>query len=137
MRRFLLDTGPAQDFINQRRGIRQRVDAERRLGNRCGLCTPGLGELWAGIEGSSTRAWNLQLLKMTLSKLPVWPYTDSAAQEFGRLSALLRSIGRQMQQIDVQIAAIAMTLGNCTVVTMDSDLAAVPGLNVENWALSP
>ncbi|MCY2969024.1 MAG: hypothetical protein NT069_36265 [Planctomycetota bacterium] len=38
-----------------------------------------------------------------------------------------------MQQIDIQIAAIAMTLGKCTVVSSDSDLAAVPGLKVENW----
>lgn len=38
-----------------------------------------------------------------------------------------------MQQIDIQIAAIALTLGNCTVVTTDSDLSAVPGLPVENW----
>ena len=30
------------------------------------------------------------------------------------------------------IAAIALTLGNTTVVTMDSDLSAVPGLDVEN-----
>lgn len=29
---------------------------------------------------------------------------------------------------------IALTLGNTTVVTMDSDLGAVPGLVVENWA---
>jgi tRNA(fMet)-specific endonuclease VapC len=34
----------------------------------------------------------------------------------------------------IQIAAIAFTLGNCTVVTGDSDLAAIPGLTVENWA---
>jgi tRNA(fMet)-specific endonuclease VapC len=33
----------------------------------------------------------------------------------------------------VQIAAIALTLGNCTVVSTDSDLSAVPGLTVENW----
>lgn len=32
------------------------------------------------------------------------------------------------------IAAIALTLGSCTVVSADSDLAAVPGLPVENWA---
>jgi tRNA(fMet)-specific endonuclease VapC len=40
-----------------------------------------------------------------------------------------------MQQIDMMVAAIAMTLGNCTVVTTDSDLSAVPGLSVENWAV--
>jgi len=31
------------------------------------------------------------------------------------------------------IAAIAKTLGDCSVVSTDSDLLAVPGLNVENW----
>lgn len=42
-------------------------------------------------------------------------------------------MGRPMQQIDIQIAAIARTLGDCTVVSSDTDLAAVPGLTVENW----
>jgi tRNA(fMet)-specific endonuclease VapC len=37
-------------------------------------------------------------------------------------------------QNDIMIAAIALTLGNTRVVTMDGDLAAVPGLAVENWA---
>ena len=36
--------------------------------------------------------------------------------------------------LDTMIAAIAMTLGNCTVVlSSDSDLRAVPGLNLEDW----
>ena len=33
--------------------------------------------------------------------------------------------------------AIAKTLGNCTVVSADSDLTAVPGLTVENWRSTP
>jgi tRNA(fMet)-specific endonuclease VapC len=39
-----------------------------------------------------------------------------------------------MQQIDIQVAAIALSLANCTVVSMDSDLTAISGLTVENWA---
>jgi tRNA(fMet)-specific endonuclease VapC len=39
-----------------------------------------------------------------------------------------------MQIPDIQMAAIALALGSCTVVTTDSDLSAVPGLAVENWA---
>ena len=35
--------------------------------------------------------------------------------------------------LDTGIAAVALTLGNCAVVSKDSDLAAVPGLSVENW----
>jgi tRNA(fMet)-specific endonuclease VapC len=47
----------------------------------------------------------------------------------------LRRIGRPMQQIDIMIAAIARTLGDCTVVSKDSDLRAVPGLKVEDWSV--
>jgi len=43
------------------------------------------------------------------------------------------SHGRPIGVIDSMIAAIAMTLGNCRVVSTDSDLLAVPGLTVENW----
>ncbi len=134
MMRYLLDTGIAQDFINCRRGVRERVDEERRLGHRIGICVPVLGELWAGIEGSSSRDRNEVRLRRALSRLVVWPYTNEAAACFGRIFAELRRIGRPMQQVDIQIAAIAMSLGNCTVVSADSDLAAVPRLSVENWA---
>jgi tRNA(fMet)-specific endonuclease VapC len=33
----------------------------------------------------------------------------------------------------MMIAAIALSLGDCTVVSADSDFLAVPGLAVENW----
>lgn len=56
--------------------------------------------------------------------------------EYGRLAAELRRRGRTMQQIDVQIAAVALTLADCTVVSKDGDLLDVPGLAVENWAQS-
>lgn len=136
MRRYLLDTGIAQDFINRRHGVLGRVDAERRAGNRIGICTPVLGELWAGVEGSVSRERNLQRLRLALSRLIVWPYTNEAAAEFGRVFAELRRIGRPMQQVDIMVAAIAFSLGHCTVVTRDTDLIAVPGLMVENWAAS-
>jgi tRNA(fMet)-specific endonuclease VapC len=133
MKRFLLDTGAAQDFLNGRRGVRERADAERHQGHRIGICIPVLGELWAGVEGSASRDRNEAKLRHGLSRLVIWPYSTEAAEEYGRIFAELRRIGRPMQQIDIQIAAIAASLGNCTVVSADSDLSAVPGLSVENW----
>lgn len=41
---------------------------------------------------------------------------------------------RTVPPVDLMIAAIARTLGDCTVVTVDGDFSAVPGLKVENWA---
>ena len=43
-------------------------------------------------------------------------------------------MGRPMQVIDVMIAATARSPTDCIVITTDSDLSAVPGLKVENWA---
>jgi tRNA(fMet)-specific endonuclease VapC len=39
-----------------------------------------------------------------------------------------------MQQIDIQIAAIAETIGSCTIITYDGDLTAIPGLPVDRWS---
>ena len=41
-----------------------------------------------------------------------------------------------MQQIDIQIAAVALTLGNCMVVTKDGDFAAIPGLVLEDLSIA-
>ena len=95
-----------------------------------------LGELWSGVEGSVSRERNRHRLSVVLLRLVVWPYTNEGAEQFGRVFAELRRIGRPMQQIDIMVAAIAFALGNCTVVSKDTDLAAIPGLRVENWAES-
>ena len=134
MTRYLLDTGIAQDFVNARNRVTEAVDRQRNLGNRIGICTPVLGELWSGVEGSATRDDNARKLLVALSRLILWPYDKAAAERFGQLFTHLRRTGRAMQQIDIQIAAIALSLGNTVVVSSDSDLAAVPGLVVENWA---
>jgi tRNA(fMet)-specific endonuclease VapC len=135
MRRFLLDTGMAGDFIDRRRGVYEHARRETARGNRVGIGIPVLAELVYGIELSSSRDRNMQRLRAALPSWKVWPFDDKAAFEYGRLAAELRRIGRPMQQVDIMIAAIACSLGNCSVVTADSDLTAVPGLTVENWAI--
>ena len=134
MTRFLLDTGIAGDYIDRRRGVYERAQEEVARGNRFGICVPVLGELWFGVEGSSTRDRNEQQLRRALPSLKVWPMDEKAAEEFGRIAAMLKRAGRMIGRVDIQIAAIAISLGNTIVVSKDSDLSAVPGLDVENWA---
>jgi tRNA(fMet)-specific endonuclease VapC len=132
--RYLLDTGSMGDLINRRRGVDVRAREARRSGARIGTRLPVVGELFFGIEASATRDKNLPKLVRALSRLICWPFDRAAAEEYGRVAAELKRIGRPMQQIDIQIAAIAFTLGNCTIVSGDSDLKAVPGLKVVDWA---
>ena len=133
-RYYLFDTGIAQDYQAKRRGVRERAIEQRKLGHRIGICVPVLGELWSGVENSSSRDRNLGKLRQALSTLMIWPYTAEAAEQYGRIFTELKRAGRQIQQIDMQIGAIARTLPNCIVVSKDSDLSAIPGITVENWA---
>jgi tRNA(fMet)-specific endonuclease VapC len=75
----------------------------------------------------------MQRLMKALGAWRVWPFDNKAAFEYGRIAAELRRIGRPIQQIDIQIAAIAFALADGIVVSGDSDLKAIPGLAVEDW----
>jgi tRNA(fMet)-specific endonuclease VapC len=135
MSRYLLDTNMMGHFINRRRGVDVRAREIRMQGAIIGTCLPVVGELFFGVENSASRDANLQRLIRALSGIRCWPFDRPAAEKYGWIAAELKRIGRPMQQIDIQIAAVALSLGKCIVVSADSDLSAVPGLTVENWAV--
>jgi tRNA(fMet)-specific endonuclease VapC len=134
MKRYLLDTGIMGDFVNRRHGVPEKVRDAQQRGSRIGTCMPVAAELFYGVELSSTRDENLPRMHRALARIICWPFDRAAAEEYGRLAATLRRAGRPMQTMDIMIAAVALSLGNCAVVSSDSDLAAIPGLEVENWA---
>jgi tRNA(fMet)-specific endonuclease VapC len=134
MTRYLLDTGIAGLYFDRKRGVYERAEAEIAKGNRIGIAGPVLAELAFRAEGSPKRDRNIARLHQALDVWKLWLVTIEAAFEYGRLALTLKKIGRPIGQNDITIAAIALTLGNCTVVTTDSELSAVPGLSVENWA---
>lgn len=134
MKRFILDTGIAGLYLDRKRGVYERAEAESAVGNRIGIAGPVLSELVFRAEGSPQRDRNLARIKQAISIWKVWLVDIDSAFEYGRIAFQLKQIGRPIGQNDITIAAIALTLGNATVVTMDDDLALVPGLLVENWA---
>ncbi len=134
MRRFVLDTGIAALSLDRKCGVFERSAAELAKGNRVGIAAPVLAELAFRAEGSPFRDKNILRLRQALGLWRLWLMDVEGAFEYGRIAFELRRRGRPMGQNDITIAAIAISLGNATVVTMDSDLAAVPGLRVENWA---
>ena len=134
MKRYLLDTGIMSDFINHRSGVDVRVRQAKQQGIRIRTCMPVVGELFGGIELSVTKEKNLKRLKAALARIVCWPFNRAAAEEFGLVYADLQRRGRLIGPIDMQIAAIALSLGDCTVVSKDTDFTSVTGLSVENWA---
>ena len=78
---------------------------------------------------------NLPRFEQILKQLKLWPFDVSAARAYGRIYSELRRAGIQLQAIDRMIAATALTIPDCVVVTSDTDFARVDKLNVENWAV--
>jgi tRNA(fMet)-specific endonuclease VapC len=133
MRRYLLDSGVLSDYVSRRNDVVERVKEATHRGIHVGTATPVVGELFAGAEYSTSRVKSLDRLRHALATMVAWSFDRSAAREYGRIFAELRRIGRPMQQIDIQIAAISIVIGQCTVITYDSDLEAIPRLKVQNW----
>ncbi len=133
MSRYLLDTNAMGHFINRRRGVDGRARQARIQGAVLGTCFPVLGELFFGVENSASRDQNFQRLVHGLSGIKCWPFDRRAAEEYGRIATELKRKGRPIGEIDMQVAAVALTVGDCTVVSSDGDLAAVRGLKVEDW----
>lgn len=134
MTRYLLDSNALGDCIFRRRGVDDRVRSARAAGHKIGTCVPVLAELAAGIEYSATRDRNRDILYRNIALFRLWPFDFDAAREFARLYADLRRAGRTIQTVDLMLAGVAFALGNCTVVSSDTDFDGIPSLNVENWA---
>ena len=135
MKRFILDTGIAGLYLDRKRGVFERAVTEIAKGNRIGVASPVVGELAFRAEGSPKRDENIRRLQEALGVWRVWLADVAAEFEYGRIAFELKSLGRLIGQNDMTIAAIAISIRNATVVTMDTDLSSVPGLSVEDWQL--
>ena len=137
MRRYLLDSNAVNAFVNRHAPFSQQARKALALGDVVGTCEPVVAEVLYGIELSATRDENLKLLHDGLREIRTWPFDRAAAKEYGRIAADLKRRGRPMQIIYMMLAAVALRLPKCTVVTTDSDLSAIPGLTVVDWTIAP
>ena len=89
-------------------------------------------ELRAGLElQSGNRAQDERALAFLINRIPVLPFTESAAECFGVMRAALRE--RQRDTMDRLIAAHAASVGITLVTNNEADFKDYPGLVVENW----
>ncbi len=134
MRRYILDTGIAGLYLDRKLGVYDRAEAETAKGNRIGIAGPVLAELVFRAEGSPQRDRNILRIQQALNVWRLWFMDTEAAFEYARIAFELKQIGRAVGQNDIGIAAIALSMGNTSIVTIDGDFKAISGLAVENWA---
>ena len=113
----------------------ERVRAVGADGDKVGICTPILAELVGGVLHSQSPERNLAILRSRTAHLSLWIFDKAAAYEYGAFMPSFAGSGGQMPVPDIQITAIALSLGNAVVVSKDSDLISVPALAVEDRSL--
>ena len=92
-------------------------------------------EMRAGLEmPNANRAQDERVLALLISRIPVLPFTETDAINFGVLRAAVRD--RRRDTMDRLIAAHAVSVGVTLVTNNEADFKDYPGLVVENWARS-
>jgi len=102
--------------------------------SQVGISSITLSELLYGAAKSSKPAQNQLALTQFLAPLEILPYGDEAAQEYGRLRALLEHQGTPIGSLDMLIAAHALSIGCILVTNNEREFNRVPNLKTDNWA---
>ncbi len=92
-----------------------------------------LAELEHGVAKSMYPEKNSAALIQFLSLLPVLPFDDMAASEYGAICAKLQKKGTPISTMDTLIAAHAISEQLILVTNNVREFARVPGLEIENW----
>jgi tRNA(fMet)-specific endonuclease VapC len=127
---YLLDTNICVALLKQNIFAIKQFNAKASL---CYLPTIVVAELYKGVYCSQRVQQNLTILEQFLNLMPVIEFDRSAAEEFGKIQAELRTIGRPTGEIDAIIAAIARSRQDILVTDNTRHFINISGLQQENW----
>lgn len=90
-------------------------------------------ELQYGVERSSSKKLNQQVINDFISRLLVLPWDNKAAIEYGKLRNTLNKKGTPVGNMDLMIASHAVSLKMTIVSNNLKEFRRIPKLQYENW----
>lgn len=133
--RYMIDTNIIVYAKSGRHeNIRERLAVAAESGETC-ISSITFAELQFGAFNSERPEQNRLALTLVLASLPILPFDDTAAVEYGKIRAGFRRAGITIGANDLLIAAHARSRGLTLVTHNVDEFSRVPGLMVEDWAL--
>jgi len=134
--RYVLDTNAVSALM---KGDAHFVAQLRRV-SRADIAVPQpvLAEISYGIERlpkSKRREALQQRFDLVRVEIARAGWTDSVSEHFGTVKAALEKRGKRIEDFDAAIAAHALAEGAVLVTTNIDDMARIPGVKVEDWAI--
>lgn len=130
--RYMLDTDICIYIANQKPRSVQKKLSKLASGDAC-LSAITFAELRYGAEKSKRREENFKALDLLGASIPVEPFSESAAKEYGKIRADLERKGQLIGGNDLLIAAHAKAMGLIIVTNNTREFKRVVGLTVELW----
>jgi tRNA(fMet)-specific endonuclease VapC len=94
------------------------------------------GELMLGAKNSKDRHKNIATVHRISELFPVVDVTKSIMATFGDIKAELQKKEQIIDDMDLIIAATAITMNYTLVTNNEKHFSRIPGLELENWATS-
>ena len=125
--------------LSRRSASSRRACARRKL---AGLVETGeslattrfnVAELYVGVFRVRDAVREEKAVRAVLDGIEILEFTDDAARLFGRITAHQQTAGRPGGDMDVLIAAVALTAGHSVVTRNPSHFRNIPGLAVESY----
>ncbi|MGV6816506.1 MAG: type II toxin-antitoxin system tRNA(fMet)-specific endonuclease VapC [Thiotrichales bacterium] len=134
MLKYLLDTNILIYTIKNRpQAVREAFILHQ---GQMAISTVTWGELVFGAERSAKPEQNQADLDSMAARLEVLPFNDKAGSHFGQIRAELYSQGCPIGPYDMMIAGHARSEGLILVTNNTKEFERVPGLRLDNWAVS-
>ncbi len=92
-----------------------------------------MAELYKGVYCSQRLEQNLNTVNRFMRKIQIVAFGENASEEFGKIQAELRRIGRPTGVLDAVIAAVARSRGDILVTNNTRDFINIPALQLEDW----
>jgi tRNA(fMet)-specific endonuclease VapC len=127
---YLLDTNICIALL---KGNSQVIASFNAHADECYISTINVAELYKGVYCSQRKEQNLASLELFLKDIPIVNFDVLAAEEFGKIQAELRQIGKPTGELDAMIGAVARSRHDRLVTNNTKHFINISSLDLENW----
>jgi len=129
--RYMLDTNTVSHFIKGVDNVRNKIISVPMSALAISAITEG--ELLFGVAKKPDAKQLSMVVHEFLIRVDVLPWDSAAASCYGTLRADLQKKGKVLGNLDLLIAAHALSLG-AMLITNDRAFTQVDGLKIEDWS---
>ncbi len=130
--KYLLDTNICIYIINKKPANVLKKFYDHDFGDLC-VSTITTAELYCGVCKSQKATQNIAALSEFLLNLSVLPFSNEASVAYGKIRSSLTKSGKIMGDLDLLIAAQALSLKIPVITNNTEEFNRVEGLSVINW----